>query len=177
MGNFLLQVGSSTLMKRGGKGFTLVELLLALAITGLIVAPTTMATIGLVRGSKLANDRHIILQQVHNASHSISRDVEMAKDVTLSDPNGFPLIIAIPVDNDENNDYSIHYLFDDNKLKRRLYDSSDNLISETLIGECIDAENTTFIALENGAYKLDIRASRGETAVTMSYELSLRAGG
>lgn len=169
--------GSSSLMKRGGKGFTLVELLLALAIMGLIVGPIAMATITLVTGSKEAADCHIVLQQVHNASHSISRDIEMAKDVTLSDPNGFPLIIVIPVDNDENNDYSVHYSFDDNKLKRRLYDSSNNLISETLIAECIDAENTTCIDLESGFYKLDIRASRGETAVTMSYKLSQRAGG
>ena len=162
-------------MKRGRKGFTLVELLLALAIMGVIVVAIAMTTITLVRNSKVAADHHIVLQQVHTASHSISRDVEMGKDVTLSDPTGFPLIIVIPVDNDENNDYSVHYLFDDNKLKRRIYDSSNNLISETLIGECI-AENTTCIALEPGVYKLDIRASRGETAVTMSYELSQRAG-
>ena len=162
-------------MKIGGKGFTLVELLLALAIMGLIVGPIAMATITLVRGSKEAADRHIVLQQVHTASHSISRDVEMAKNVVFDDPD-FLLSLDIPRDDNPDNDYSVHYLFDDNKLKRRLYDSSNNLISETLIAECIDAENTTCV-LENGAYKLDLRASRGETAVTMSYELSQRAGG
>lgn len=54
------------------------------------------------------------------------------------------------------------------KLKRQLYDSLDNLSSETLIAEYIDAENTTSSALEPSLYKLAIRASRGETTVTMS---------
>jgi len=100
----------------------------------------------------------------------------MARNVTPSAPNGFPLSLDIPVDKDENNDYTIDYLFDGDKLKRRVYDSLGTLTSETFIAEYIDTSKTTFSALgaEAGRWKLTVRASRDETGATRSYEISQR---
>jgi len=163
-------------MKRGQKGFTLVELLIGLAITTTILASLTMTIVMLLTSTPRSNDRSVVLQQVHSASDWISHDVQMARNVTPGGSNGFPLSIDIPVDSDENNDYGVVYLFDGNKLRRELYDSSETLISETLIADYIDTDNTTFSTLDAdaGLHKLIIRAVKRQTGAIGGCETSQR---
>ena len=161
-------------MKRGEKGFTLIELLLVLAITGVLIWPLAMVITTLLTNPQRSTDQNVALRQVQNAGHWLSRDVQMASSVNATDPDSF-LTLNIPVDTDENNDYSIVYLlFDGGKLKRQVYDSGDNLTSETFIADYIDTDNTTFTTLDTGLYKLTIRASKGEAVVKRSYEVSQR---
>ncbi len=161
-------------MRRWQKGFTLIELLVVLAITGVIATPLTMATITLLTAPQRTADQGIVLQQVQNAGRWVSRDVQMARSVNASAPNGFPLVFTIPVSDNISNDYSIVYLFDESKLERQFYDSGDNLISETFIADYIDTDSTTFSSLEIGSYKLSVRAVKGEAAVTGDYEVKQR---
>jgi len=161
-------------MKRGEKGFTLIELLIGVAITGVIIGALAMTTMTVLTNPERSTDQNVVLQEVRNAGYWISRDVQMARNLTLGEPSGFTLSIHIPVDSDENNDYRVDYLFDGDKLKRQEYDSLDNLTSETLIAEYIDTSNTTFSTLASCLYKLTVRAAKGKAIVTASYEASQR---
>ena len=163
-------------MKRREKGFTVLEALIGVAIMAIVVVAVAMTTTTLLLNEGQAAGQNTALPQVQNAGYWISRDVQMARNVTPSAPNGFPLSLGIPVDADENNDYTVDYLFDGDKLKRQVYDSLETLISETFIAEYIDTSNTTFSALDAdaGLYKLTVRASRDETGATRSYEISQR---
>jgi len=161
-------------MKRGEKGFTVIELLLVVAITGVIVVPLMMATTTLLTNPQRSTNQNVVLQEVRNAGTWISRDVQMSRTVTPGGSNGFPLSLSIPVDDDENNDNSIEYVFDGDMLKRRLYDPVPTLISETHVADHIDTDNTTFSAVDVGLYRLTVRAARGEAAVTRGYEVSQR---
>ncbi len=162
------------MMKRGQNGFTLIEILIVLAITSVIVGPLAMATTTLLTNPPRSADQNVVLSQVQNAGYWISRDVQMASNVTPSGPTGFPLSLSIPVDSDKNHDLRVNYLYDGNKLKREVRDSSLTLISETLIADYIDTANTEFIDLASGRYKLTVRASRGQAALTRSYEIKQR---
>lgn len=159
-------------MQRSEKGFTLIEVMIAVAIMGLIMPVMTMTTTTLLTNHQQANDHNIVLHQVQNVGYWISRDVQMAKDVTFTDPGGFPLTLDIPVDTDESNDYSVDYLFDGNKLKRQVYDSSDTLILETLIAEYIDVQDTTFSTLGSNIYNLTVKVSKGEVVMERCYKVS-----
>ena len=161
-------------MKRREKGFTMLELLLVIAITGAIIAPLTMATISLLTNPQRTVDQGIVLQQVQNSGYWVSRDVQMARYVTPGATNGFPLTLDIPVDTDENNDYSIDYLFDASKLKRQVYDALHILVSETLIADYIDTDNTSFTTVEPGVYKLTVKAVTDTAHITRSYEIKQR---
>jgi len=128
----------------------------------------------LVTNSQGTTERSTALRQVQNAGYSISHDVQMAETVTPDGTSGFPLTLDIPIDTDENNDYSVDYLFDGNKLKRQVYDSSHTLIKETVVAEYIDVAETTFIDLGLNTYELTIRASTGEAVTERSYQIEQR---
>ena len=161
-------------MKRWEKGFTLLEMLIVLAITGVIVGPLTMATISLLTNPQRSADLNVVLSQVQSAGHWISRDVQMSRTVTPGGSTGLePLTLTIPVSDDANDDLTVKYLFDGNKLKREVRDAS-TLISETLIANFVDTADTSFVDLGSGLYKLTIKASRSETAITRGYEVGQR---
>jgi len=162
------------LIRRTEKGFTLIELLVGLAITSVIIVAMGMTITTLVTNSQGTTERSTALRQVQNAGYSISHDVQMAETVTPDGTSGFPLTLDIPIDTDENNDYSVDYLFDGNKLKRQVYDSSHTLIKETVVAEYIDVAETTFIDLGLNTYELTIRASTGEAVTERSYQIEQR---
>ena len=161
-------------MKRSENGYTLVELIVTLAIIGIIMAAMAMTVTALLTHPKRATDHNIILCEVQNAGYWITHDVQMAENVTFDGPSGFPLTLDIPVDTDENNDLSVDFSFDGNKLKRQVYDSLDTLVSETMIANYINAPDTTFGTLGSNTYKLIIKASKGEALVERSYEVTQR---
>ena len=165
-------------MRQRQKGFTLIEIVLATGIAGAIVVVVAMTTTTLMMNSQQPTTQQTLLQQVQNADYWILRDANMAGNMTLSSPNGFPFTLNIPVDQDENHNYDVEYSLDSNKLMRKQYDSSGNLTAETVIAQYVDTDNTTFESVtENitqGLYKLTIRVSMGEEAVTASYETRQR---
>ena len=161
-------------MRRWQKGFTLVELLVVLAITGVIIAPLMLATITLLTNPQRTTDRSIVLQQIQNAGRWISRDIQMSGNVSATAPRGFPLTITIPVDDNPANSYTIDYVFDGNKLIRREYNSTHTLIGETLVSQYVDTNNTAFSPIATGIYKLSIKTVKDKAVVSTVYEIKQR---
>lgn len=161
-------------MKQRQKGFTLIEIVVVLGIVGAVVASLALTITTLMMNAEQPGVQQILLQQVQNAGYQMPRDINMSNNVTLSGANGFPFTVNIPVDQNQNNDYHIDYLLDGDKLKRRQFDSSDNLTVETLLAQYVDTGNTVFTSPAAGLYKLTIRVSLGEEAVTAFYEARRR---
>ena len=164
------------MIRRREKGFTLIEVIVGLAITSVIIIAFYMTITTLVTNSQGTTERSVVLRQVQNAGYLISRDVQMAEDVTLDGTGGFPLILDIPVNTDENNNYSVNYLFDGDKIMRQVYDSSHTLIKETPVAEYIDVGTTTFSALDTNTYELTVKACNGEAVAERSYQIKQRLG-
>ncbi|MFC2015225.1 type II secretion system protein [Chloroflexota bacterium] len=161
-------------MRQGQKGFTLLEIILAIGIVGTVLAAALMTTTTLLLNSQQPNIQQILLQQVQNAGYWIPRDINMSSNVTLSGPNGFPFTVNIPVDQDENNNYDVEYLLSCDNLTRKQYNNLGVLASETLISSYVDMDNTTCENVTSGFYKLTIRVCLGEETVTADYEVRRR---
>lgn len=157
-------------MKQRQKGFTLLEIVVALGIVGAVVASIAMTITTLLMNSQQPGTQQILLLQVQQAGYQMPRDINMSNNVTLSGAKGFPFTINIPVDQNQNNDYHVDYLLDGDKLKRRQFNSSDNLTAETLLAQYVDTGNTVFESPAVGLYRLTLRVSLGEEAVTVFYE-------
>lgn len=67
------------------KGFTLVELIIAIAITGLIVGGIALTITQLFVGHAQSSGKITALTEVQNAGYHISRDAQMAATVNDSD--------------------------------------------------------------------------------------------
>jgi len=163
-------------MIKGQKGFTLLELVVGSAIMAVVVGAiaTTLTLLFLNYGQ--AAGQNTALPQVQNAGFWVSRDVQMSRNVTATAPNGFPLTLKIPVDIDAANDNRIEYVFYGQKLKREFYNSSDNLLSETLVADYIDTGNTIFSSVNatKGHFRFTVCASREGEGVTRVYDISRR---
>jgi len=157
-------------LKAKEKGFTLIEVLVVLAILGAITGVMSMTITMIMRISPQSNDRAIVLRQVQNAGHWISRDVLMAQTVTPEPVSG--TLLSLEWDDWEGNHYVVDYVFDGNTLKRQLNGAPGILIAEYIV---VDDTSFEMDDEADNEYKLIIKASHGEAEVERSYEISQRA--
>ena len=75
------------------KGFTLIELVVALAITGIIGLGAGAATYHVMTQSDQNTAATSARHQALNAIHWMSRDVQMAQTVSPEGASGFPLTL------------------------------------------------------------------------------------
>ena len=131
-------------MKPGEKGFTFIELVVALAIIVLASGAAAIATFQVCKGTERNNDYLTVVRQVQNASYWISHDTQTAQTVTadnLTSPN-FLILNWTEWDEEDNPIYhSATYFFEDmtdgiGKLKRTHW-SSAGANEQALIAEYI----------------------------------------
>jgi prepilin-type N-terminal cleavage/methylation domain-containing protein len=101
-------------------GFTLIELMIALAITGIITGASTMIVFQVFDGEARSNNHMDVISRVQNVGCQVSRDAGMAQSMAWAgegDDDGFPLTLTWT--EWENNDtHQVVYTIEDNKLKR-----------------------------------------------------------
>ena len=69
-------------------GFTLLELLVSIAIVGVVGTAATTVTFQSIKETQTSNDRMMVVQQDEDVSYSLSHDAEMAESIAvLSYPN------------------------------------------------------------------------------------------
>jgi prepilin-type N-terminal cleavage/methylation domain-containing protein len=73
-----------TISKRQ-QGFTIIELIIAVAITGLIMGGIALTFVQLVEGHTQSSGEMTALRQVQNIGYNISRDAKMAEIIDIND--------------------------------------------------------------------------------------------
>lgn len=100
-------------MKKGERGFTLVEMLIAVAIIGITVSVLGTTVYQAVTSTEYGNDRITAMHEVQNAAHWMSFDGQRASAAS----GGSELALTIP-DNP-----SVTYAVDGTELRRIAGDS------------------------------------------------------
>jgi len=149
------------------KGFTLIEMLVAISIGAAIMSVMVAAITVILWTTSQNEDWNINLRQVHNAGHWISGDALMAQEVHTDTPGVFLELSW----NDWNNDQNVKYYITSNTLTRSLNDGTPILIAENIV-----TDNTT-CSWDSDDQKLTVNirsAVHGGRYAEQTYEITPR---
>ncbi|MFC1972114.1 type II secretion system protein J [Chloroflexota bacterium] len=113
------------MFRNNQRGFALMDLVIALAITGLISLGVTTSIVQLVKGSTYNRNQLTAIEQLQNVGRVISNDARMAQIVEGEEPE-FPLTLKwtdYGNDGTDGDQHVIVYVYDmtENTLERQAY--------------------------------------------------------
>lgn len=173
-------------MKLGERGFTIVEMAVALAIIALLGSAASMATYQVIHGTERSNSQMTTMRQVQNAGYWISRDAQIAESIK-TDGLTYPDFIFIAwTERDYQSDdihHSATYYFDGlsggvGKLMRHHW-SSAGLDEETLVAEYLyydpgDPANTSGASYQSPVLTVKLVSLFGDDREIREYKISRR---
>lgn len=148
---------------KGQKGFTLTELLVATAITGLIVGVLGTVIYQIITVSEYGNEKLTAMHELQNTAHWVSLDGQRASAAS----GGDELVLTLP------DDSSITYAVVGSEL-RRTAGGSNMTLAQNITSANFSVESHTITMTitstpegrwdvsENGTYKVYLRPTEGE---------------
>jgi len=154
------------------KGFTLVEMIIVVALIGIIALAATIAIHQVLTGTTLSNDLNTAVNQARNAGHWISRDAQMAKpgSDTIVDSShlGDSDFLQLTIWEDATGDttHTVMYTLQDGELLR-----DGQLIAEYIQPK---QEGITWCDWDETTLTVTITAEAGEESETRTFQVKPR---
>ncbi len=168
----------TTLCQRKDNGLTLVELLVALAISSTIMGAAFATFNQLILFGPRTDSRMLAMRQVQQVGIWISRDGIMAQKVMTDDPgtSETEFITLIWTDWDTNTKYRIAYILDEeNQLTRNSQVASDP-VQTSLVATHIEPSGTS-ATWQNGVLTVVVAAQVALESETRTYQVKPRSVG
>ncbi len=174
-------------MKLGEKGYTLIELLIAITIMVTASGAAGGAIFQVIRNTQRNNDHMTVVSQVQNAGYWISRDAQMALSANATAdlmPPDF-LLLSWPTWNDDGTliihsaRYFLEDLTDGTRTLKRNYLSGAGANQTTLIAQYIyynpdDATNTSNTTYESKVLTVKLTAVFEQEMESREYQIKGR---
>jgi len=161
-------------LKKGQAGLSLVEVIAAVAITGVISLGASVASGQVLNQTSKNNDYTLASSNAQSALYWISHDAVMAQ--TIDGVDGFPQTedLCLYWTGWDNTEYGANYTLD-NGVLRRIY-SENGQVNTTVIASNINpGDSLTYCVSDNGTLIVTITSSVGEgdrvTSVTKVREV------
>jgi len=155
-------------MKHREKGYTLIELLIAITIMALATAAAAGGIYQIIRNTERNSNHMTAVLQVQNAGNRLGEDVQMAQNITtveeLTDPD---FLVLNWIDAGTGDEYEITYTLEDmdsGSMKKLLRTQSINDTGNitSLVSQHIDyANELTSCNYTSGIFNLTVTATVG----------------
>ncbi len=162
---------------RNQRGFTLIEMVIGVAVTGLVVAAASGAVIQVIQSTH-TSAHMVALRQVQTAGYWVSKDSLQAQTVTTGADAGFPLTLAW-IDW-EGNSHSITYTLEpmDDLYKLQRSEGATNTIVGQYLTDNTICEPVDHVLAPDEVLTFKVTASvtgaRGLQTETRTYEIKPR---
>lgn len=167
-------------LKRGQRGFSLVELVIVVALAGIVGVAITATAFQVFTFSTRTSNQMTAIRQVQQAGFWVSPDVMMSDpDEVDVDPGGGKFLVLGWTHN--GTVHEVDYILENipftdvARLTREHYVDSA-LDSITTIAEYIDPTMTSFDPVGDGAYDFTVFARVGDQTESRVYEVKPRVG-
>ena len=126
-------------INKNQKGFTLIELIMVIAITALIIGVITVSIFQLYKVQASTSNRMLAVRQVQNAGYWVNLDTQMSQNVQPdeSSDSGFPLTLTWT--DWDGDGHRVVYTLISTSIKREHYTNYDPM-------NPADPDATTFVA-------------------------------
>ena len=168
-------------LKDGQSGFTLVELIIAIAIAAVITGGITAAIMQILTINHRDSNHMIAVRQVQQAGDQVSKDALQAQVVNATGTQGVPLILTWQ-EWGTNTTHIVTYDLTDmssglKKLQRKHYVNSV-LNLTTVVAEYIDPSQTSCVPpgvlAPSGVLNFTVTATVGTESETRTYKIEPR---
>ncbi len=173
-------------MKRAEKGFTNIELIVAITIMALVGIAAAAAIFQIFQGNERNNNYMTAVRQVQNAGYWISRDTQMAQSVTADNLTLPDFLVLGWTEWDESGEptyHSVTYFFEEltdgtGRLKRNHW-SSAGVNEQTLLAEYIyydsdDPDNTSKASYQSPVLTVQLTSLLEGASETREYSIKRR---
>jgi prepilin-type N-terminal cleavage/methylation domain-containing protein len=171
--------GRLGVIQRDQRGLTLVELLIAILLAGIITSGITMTIFQVFNINSRTSNHMIAIRQVQNAGKQVSEDLLQAKYIDTEDNPDTPELLALNWTDWDDEQHGIVYTLEDMlsgelKILWREHYINSSLNSTTNVAEYIDPYQTSCV-WAGGAFNFMVTANVGEQSETRIYEVTPRS--
>jgi prepilin-type N-terminal cleavage/methylation domain-containing protein len=167
----------------GEKGYSLVELLVAISVTAVLAAGAGMTTFQIFRSSKQNNDWNVAVRQAQSLGQWVSQDALMVNTIDIGDDSETEDIEFISLfwkDWENGDTYNTAYLWLDSadslkQLSRKQVTCDTNGVeinsTTSLVADNIYSATLT---PQTNSWRLTVETRSGTRSITREYEISQR---
>ena len=164
-------------IKKDQNGFSLVELLAAIAISGIIIIGLVIGIFQLFTGHARASGDMTVVRQVQQAGYYISRDTQMAGEVSVDDLGPDEVVILtwywyLYHEDDPDRDGEgnrVIYTLEEDRLYRNYYFALEDELTGEVNEDDYELKSRTFIA----EYIEDINCTYDDVTLTLTVTASV----
>jgi prepilin-type N-terminal cleavage/methylation domain-containing protein len=163
----------------GQQGFTLVELLVVIAVTGLVAGVMALMFNVVTKISTTSTSQNIVLSQVQEAGSWITRDIMSSDNITIyASGNRVATIVRYMWNGTDFTQAVINYDVINNKLLRTVEPEAGRIIAQFISphGSGTDLTASTGVS-ENHTYIFNVQSVYAGSSFSRSYKINQRVAG